>query len=47
MTALRGDKNWLKLNLAPMTCIVFNVDNLITPKAYLLKFIAQGRREKQ
>lgn len=46
MTALRGDKNWLKLNLAPMTCVVFNIDNLITPKAYPLKFIAQGRRKK-
>jgi glucosamine 6-phosphate synthetase-like amidotransferase/phosphosugar isomerase protein len=46
MTVLRGDKNWLKLNLAPMTCIVFNVDNLITPKAYPLKFIPQGRRKK-
>ena len=47
MTVLQGDKNWLKVNLAPMTCVVFNIDNLITPKAYPLRFIPQGWRKKQ
>ena len=46
-TALRGDNNWIKLNLAPMTCVVFDIDNLIMPKAYPLKFITQSRRKRQ
>ena len=47
MTVLRGDKNWIKLNLPPMTCVVFDIDDLITSKAYSLKFITQGRRKRQ
>ena len=47
MTVLRGDRNWIKLNLPPMTCVLFDIDNLITPKAYSLKFITQPRRKRK
>lgn len=47
MTVLRGDKNWIKLNLPKMTCVIFDINELITPKAYSLKFITQARRKRK
>jgi glucosamine 6-phosphate synthetase-like amidotransferase/phosphosugar isomerase protein len=47
MTALRGDRNWLKLNLPHMTCVVFNVEDLISPEIHRLKFITQSWRNKR
>jgi glucosamine 6-phosphate synthetase-like amidotransferase/phosphosugar isomerase protein len=47
MTALRGDKNWLKLNLPHMTCVVFNIEDLISPQVRTLKFITQSWRNKR
>jgi glucosamine 6-phosphate synthetase-like amidotransferase/phosphosugar isomerase protein len=46
MTALRGDKNWIKLNLPHMTCAVFDVEDLISPQIHRLKFITQSRRNR-
>jgi glucosamine 6-phosphate synthetase-like amidotransferase/phosphosugar isomerase protein len=46
MMALRGDRNWIALNLPHMTCAVFNVEDLISPQINRLKFITQSRRNR-
>jgi glucosamine 6-phosphate synthetase-like amidotransferase/phosphosugar isomerase protein len=43
---LRNDGNWLKLKLAPMSCAVFNVDQLTKPQVIGFDFVKQGWRKK-
>jgi glucosamine 6-phosphate synthetase-like amidotransferase/phosphosugar isomerase protein len=46
-TVLRNDGNWKKLNLKPMSCAVFNVDELTKPQITPFLFVKQTWSQKR